>query len=159
MADFLDFFRLQTRSPEKILERSFPRFPQSWFWKSVSFIVEIILTCDWTSGNSFVSGAGSLRFKSFIILAVVAFLHHSETRLQGPSSRHCARVTQLFSKKCRCGDKPSATTCRWNNILFDIRKNTFQKFKINYKDRLTTNYYWTFANDFGWICWCKTTSC
>ena len=28
----------------------------------------------------------------------------------------------------------------WNNIPFDVRKNTFRKFKSNYKDLLTANY-------------------
>ena len=33
------------------------------------------------------------------------------TSLWGSSPRHCARATQLFSKKCRSGGKPLATLC------------------------------------------------
>ena len=33
------------------------------------------------------------------------------TSLRGPSPRHCARATQLLSKKCRSGGEPLATLC------------------------------------------------
>ena len=33
------------------------------------------------------------------------------TSLRGPSSRHCARAKQLFSKKCRNSGGPLATMC------------------------------------------------
>ena len=33
------------------------------------------------------------------------------TSLWGPSPRHCARATQLLSKKCRSGGEPLATLC------------------------------------------------
>ena len=34
-----------------------------------------------------------------------------ETSWRGPSPRHCARATQLLSKKCRSGGEPLATLC------------------------------------------------
>ena len=37
-----------------------------------------------------------------------------------------------------------------SNIPSNVRKNTFQKFKSNYKGRLIANYLWTTAKDFGW---------
>ena len=33
------------------------------------------------------------------------------TSLRGPSPRHCARATQLLSKKCCSDDEPLATLC------------------------------------------------
>ena len=33
------------------------------------------------------------------------------TSFRGPSPRHCARATQLLSKKCRSGGEPLATLC------------------------------------------------
>ena len=33
------------------------------------------------------------------------------TSWRGPSPRHCARATQLLSKKCRNGGEPLATLC------------------------------------------------
>ena len=33
------------------------------------------------------------------------------TSWRGPSPRHCARATQLLSKKCRSGGEPLATLC------------------------------------------------
>ena len=33
------------------------------------------------------------------------------TSWRGPSPRHCARATQLHSKKCRNGGEPLATLC------------------------------------------------
>ena len=33
------------------------------------------------------------------------------TSWRGPPPRHCARATQLHSKKCRNGGKPLATLC------------------------------------------------
>ena len=33
------------------------------------------------------------------------------TSWRGPSARHCARATQLLSKKCRSGGEPLATLC------------------------------------------------
>ena len=41
---------------------------------------------------------------------------------RGPSPRHCARATQLLSKKCRSGGKPLATLCPiWSARHLNLR--------------------------------------
>ena len=52
-----------------------------------------------------------IKLKSFKILVVERLLSSVKMSLQGPSLRHCARETQLLSKKCCSGGEPLATLC------------------------------------------------
>ena len=66
-----------------------------------------------------VQGRASTTHLSFGVLAIVTFFFHYTrcimpkrvTSLRGPSSSHCARATELLSKKYHSGGEPLATLC------------------------------------------------
>ena len=64
------------------------------------------------------------------------------TSWRGPSPRHCARATQLLSKKCRSGGEPLATLCR-----FDRPEIWTSDLPLQRRTRYSSTNYNIFIND------------
>ena len=91
-----------TKTPKKIVNMR---------WKIENILNSYVGICVYQHGATVADLSNACpklksKIKSFIILAV---LRQSVQRsLRGPSSRHCARTTQLLSKKCCRGGEALA---------------------------------------------------